>query len=163
MPPPLSPNLFCLPPPCPPLQRASAASPESSIVPNTIDMALQPSREARAIIRADPPFVLMHVNGPWGELGGVTQADAEGSALCDALRLHPSQEDQLYALAADCSVGRASSAILMTRSLADSSQPALVYFKVTHPPTPPHPSPPHPTPPHPAVTKQQTIDSISRQ
>ena len=111
-------------------------------MPNTIDMALQPSREARAIIKADPPFALMHVNGPWGELGGMTQADAEGSALCDALRLHPSQEEQLYALAADCSIGRASSAILMTRSLADPAHPALVYFKVTNqyltnPPTQP--------------------------
>jgi hypothetical protein len=99
-------------------------------VPNTIDMALQPSREARAIIKAEPPFALMHVNDPWAAQSGVTRAHAEGGALCDALRLHPSQEEQLYALAADCSIGRASSAILMTRSLTNPSQPALIYFKV---------------------------------
>jgi hypothetical protein len=38
-----------------PLQRASAISPENSIVPNTIDMALQPSREVQ-------PYLLQHRN-----------------------------------------------------------------------------------------------------
>ena len=101
-------------------------------MPNTIDMALQPSREARAIIKADPPFALMHVNDPWTTLSGVTHTDAEGTPLCDALRLHPSQEEQLYSLAADCSIGRASSAILMTRSLVDPAHPALIYLKVRY-------------------------------
>jgi hypothetical protein len=45
------------------------------------------------------------------------------------LRLHPSQEEQLYALVADCAIGRPGSAILMTRSSADPSQPALIYLK----------------------------------
>ena len=31
------------------IQRASAISPENSIIPNTIDMALQPSREVRTV------------------------------------------------------------------------------------------------------------------
>ena len=149
------------------LQRASLTSPENSITPNTIDMALQPSREARAVIKAEPPFALMHVNEAWMEMAGTSSFPGVGSnggdggggngggnggtggrsgggmggsssgpsgrmetSLCDALRLHPSQEEQLYTLAADCSIGRAGSAILMTRCLVDPSHPALICFKV---------------------------------
>jgi hypothetical protein len=161
------------------LQRASLTSPENSITPNTIDMALQPSREARAVIKAEPPFALMHMNEAWIDMAGTAAAAAASAttststastgagagagaggsdnrsgdrsenrtdergrpvlgsdptpreaSLCDALRLHPSQEEQLYTLAADCSIGRAGSAILMTRCLIDPSHPALIYFKV---------------------------------
>jgi hypothetical protein len=112
------------------LQRASAISPESSIVPNTIDMALQPSREARAIIKAEPPFAMMHVNEPWTNLSGLRQSDVEGRPLSDVLRLHATQEEQMYALAADCSIGRAGSAILMTHNRLSPTEPSLIYLKV---------------------------------
>ena len=36
----------------------------------------------------------------------------------------------MYALAADCSIGSAGSAILMTHSRAAQGEPALVYLKV---------------------------------
>ena len=37
----------------------------------------------------------------------------------------------MYALAADCSIGSAGSAILMTHSRAAQGEPALIYLKVT--------------------------------
>ena len=102
------------------LQRASAVTPENSIVSNTIDMALQPTREARAIMQAEPPFTLIHVNEHWvaqsGGQQGKASSDNRGDAslfggssssssilppmdtskpLCDALRLHPSQDEQV--------------------------------------------------------------------
>ena len=100
------------------LQRASAVTPENSIVSNTIDMALQPSREARAIMQAEPPFTLIHVNEHWvtqsGGHRGKATSDSRGNilhmggsssgilpsmdtsrSLCDALRLHPSQDEQV--------------------------------------------------------------------
>jgi hypothetical protein len=80
------------------LQRASAIRPENSIVPNTIDMAIQISKEARAIIRADPPFSIMHVNEAWTYLSGVPQGETESRPLSDSLRLHASQEEQIYIL-----------------------------------------------------------------
>ena len=42
------------------------------------------------------------------------------------------QEEQMYALAADCSIGSAGSAILMTHSKQASGEPALLYLKVSH-------------------------------
>ena len=40
------------------------------------------------------------------------------------------QEEQIYALAADCSIGSAGSAILMTHSRTAQKEPALIYLKV---------------------------------
>lgn len=40
------------------------------------------------------------------------------------------QEEQMYALAADCSIGSAGSAILMTHSRSAQGEPALIYLKV---------------------------------
>lgn len=42
------------------------------------------------------------------------------------------QEEQMYALAADCSIGSAGSAILMTHSRAALGEPALIYLKVNN-------------------------------
>ena len=56
------------------LQRASGISPESSIVPNTLEMALQPSREARAILRNHVPgHACILVNEAWTHMIGHTQ------------------------------------------------------------------------------------------
>jgi hypothetical protein len=135
--------------------------------------------QARAIIKAEPPFAIMHINEPWTALSGLSQAEAEGRPLSDSLRLHSSQvrhwsfnyahscnhieswasvilcqfflnsymstlqhnhptallliflqEEQMYALAADCSIGSAGSAILMTHSRSAQGEPALIYLKV---------------------------------
>ena len=56
------------------------------------------SREARAIVKAEPHFALMHINDTWASLSG--QGGSGGAmdgtvALGDALRLHPSQEEQV--------------------------------------------------------------------
>lgn len=75
------------------MQRATAISPETSIVPNTIEMALQPSTEvskssarhircitttfalyqARAIVKTEPPFLVVHINEAWTDLSGHSQ------------------------------------------------------------------------------------------
>lgn len=47
-----------------------------------------------------------------------------------ALPLCYLQEEQMYALAADCSIGSAGSAILMTHSRSAQGEPALIYLKV---------------------------------
>jgi hypothetical protein len=47
--------------------------------------------QARAIIKAEPPFAIMHINEPWTALSGLSQAEAEGRPLSDSLRLHSSQ------------------------------------------------------------------------
>jgi hypothetical protein len=49
------------------------------------------SLQARAIIKAEPPFAIMHINEPWTALSGLSQAEAEGRPLSDSLRLHSSQ------------------------------------------------------------------------
>lgn len=46
------------------LQRCSKIPPEMSIVPNSLDMALQPSHTAQVILEAVSPFVTLHVNRP---------------------------------------------------------------------------------------------------
>ena len=55
-------------------------------------------RKARAIIKAEPPFAIMHINEPWTALSGLSQAEAEGRPLSDSLRLHSSQVTSLYPL-----------------------------------------------------------------
>ena len=53
--------------------------------------------------------------------------------LCSIVLFCPVlQEEQMYALAADCSIGSAGSAILMTHSKQASGEPALLYLKVSH-------------------------------
>jgi hypothetical protein len=47
--------------------------------------------QARAIIKAEPPFAIMHINEPWTAISGLTQSEAEGQNLSDILRLHSTQ------------------------------------------------------------------------
>ena len=51
--------------------------------------------QARAIIKAEPPFAIMHVNEPWTAMSGLTQAEADGLPLGSALRLHTTQVTML--------------------------------------------------------------------
>jgi hypothetical protein len=120
-------------------QRASGVSPENSIIPNSIEMAVQPSREARSVVNAEPPFAIAHANEAWVALTGGVKSEG-GSGLCDVLQLHPSQDEQLYALAADCSIGRPGSAVVIAVSEAaaragqsptEAEHLRLIYLKVT--------------------------------
>lgn len=112
------------------LQRAAAITPESSVIPNTVEMALQGSKEARAIMKSDPPFPVLHINAAWTELSGIPQSEAEDMPLSEVLRLMPSQFENLYALVAKCSAGQAGSAVLITHCAISPEQPALVYLKM---------------------------------
>lgn len=112
------------------LQRAAAITPETSVIPNTVEMALQGSKEARAIMKSDPPFPVLHINAAWTELSGIPQSEAEDMPLSEVLRLMPSQFENLYALVAKCLVGQAGSAVLITHCPITPEQPALVYLKM---------------------------------
>ena len=52
--------------------------------------------QARAIIKAEPPFAIMHVNEPWTAMSGLTQSEADGLPLGTSLRLHSTQVRMLY-------------------------------------------------------------------
>jgi len=112
------------------LQRAAAITPESSVIPNTVEMALQGSKEARAIMKSDPPFPVLHINAAWTELSGIPQSEAEDMPLSEVLRLMPSQFENLYSLVAKCLVGQAGSEVLITHCPITPEQPALVYLKM---------------------------------
>jgi hypothetical protein len=112
------------------MQRASALSPEASIIPNTINMALQPSREARVITKSHAPLSVIHINEAWTEKTSVTQSEAEGLPLGQVMSIMSSQEDQLNALATNCLAGRAGSALLLTHCRVAPGKVALVYLKM---------------------------------
>mmetsp|Transcript_27455 Transcript_27455/g.46070 ORF Transcript_27455/g.46070 Transcript_27455/m.46070 type:complete len:479 (-) Transcript_27455:362-1798(-) len=104
------------------LQRAAAISPESSIVPNTLDMALQPSKECQAIVKAVMPYPVLHINEAWTNLTGSSQSAAEGMILSQALRVYPFQNNLIFRLAADCVLGRAGSTIFMSNDASHKSE-----------------------------------------
>jgi PAS domain-containing protein len=60
------------------LQRFPGFSSTSTIVPNTIEMALTESSEARAILSSFPPYPILFVNNAWAAQTGYSQMDAEG-------------------------------------------------------------------------------------
>lgn len=59
---------------------------ESLVVPNGLEMALQPNPEARVITLADPPYSIVSVNEGFVRLAKYTQLDAEGKTVDDLLR-----------------------------------------------------------------------------
>jgi len=58
---------------------------ESLVVPNGLEMALQPNPEARVITLADPPYSIVSVNEGFVRLAKYTQLDAEGKTIDDLL------------------------------------------------------------------------------
>lgn len=50
-------------------------------IPSAIDVALQPSDQARVITEAYPPFHIVHVNDAWSQLCGFTADDVLGKTL----------------------------------------------------------------------------------
>ncbi|CAM9212181.1 unnamed protein product, partial [Sphacelaria rigidula] len=57
------------------LQRACGGG-EFKVVPNTLEAALQPSRYARVVCSAQPPFWITHANHAWSRLMGHSEEEA---------------------------------------------------------------------------------------
>ena len=93
-------------------------------------MAMQNSKEARAIVCSDPPFPVLHINAAWTELSGVSQEKAEAIPLSEVLKILPSQFEHFYDLIANCIEGQAGSAVLITQCPFTPDQPTLVYLKM---------------------------------
>jgi hypothetical protein len=98
------------------LQRISDILPECSIVPNTLDMALQLCKDGQAILKASAPFLVLHVNDAWTRMNGHTQRDAEGVPFAAVLRSFEFQNDSIHQLAQNCSRGSPGSSILMVHN-----------------------------------------------
>lgn len=98
------------------LQKASSISPESNIAPNTLDMALHPSKEARVIMLAEPPYRVLVVNDAWTRQNNIPQSQIEGKSFCQELGTSLSQRETLIHLAADCAAGRPGSAVVMAQT-----------------------------------------------
>jgi PAS domain-containing protein len=73
------------------LERSSGNEDDAHIVPNSLEMALQPSIEARAITTAKPPFRIVSVNEAWTQATKYSQMDVEGKelSLLDGKRTDP--------------------------------------------------------------------------
>jgi len=59
------------------LGRASGNEAVAEIIPNSLEMSLQPTDEARVITEAKPPFSIVSVNSLWTKLTKFTQLDVE--------------------------------------------------------------------------------------
>lgn len=97
------------------LQRVSLILPENTIVPNVVDMALQPCGEARAIVHAQSPFFFFHINEAWTALTGASQVDVmEGDMPCaHAFAVHPAFQSSFDDLASSARAGRPGSRVLL--------------------------------------------------
>jgi hypothetical protein len=94
-------------------------------------MALQPTREARAIIRNYAPHhACIHVNEAWTVMLGHTQSEAEGVSLTRILRVDrdPTQSALLHSVSKDVALGRPGSAIVISGT--DTGPKSLLYLKV---------------------------------
>ncbi|CAM9400014.1 unnamed protein product [Phaeothamnion confervicola] len=65
------------------LQRSLGDGVPMPLVPNTLEMARQPSADARVITTSDPPFVIASVNEAWCDLCGFRPEEVEGRTLRD--------------------------------------------------------------------------------
>jgi hypothetical protein len=71
------------------LQRSGLMSPENSIVPNTLSMALQPSNDPRIIVRIEAPFPVVHMNEAWTNIKPSSHMLTEVQYVTDAMRAAP--------------------------------------------------------------------------
>jgi len=63
------------------LERASGNEGTAQIIPNSLEMALQPSNDARVITMAQSPFRIVSVNETWTQITNYTQMEVEGKQL----------------------------------------------------------------------------------
>lgn len=110
------------------LQKASSISPESNIVPNTLDMALHASKEARVIMLAEPPYRVLTVNDAWTRQNNITQSQIEGKSFCQELGTSLSQRETLIQLAADCAACRPGSAVVMAQTAGHGNSKSLLLY-----------------------------------
>jgi len=99
-------------------------------VPNTIDMALLPSKEVRAIINAKPPLNIVHVNEEWCALYNMPVSSLEGVPFCKVIAAPQPQAEQLLILANECANGKPVGAVALVHSRLDRNEPALIYLKL---------------------------------
>jgi len=63
------------------LERASGNEGTAQIIPNSLEMALQPTHDARVITMAQSPFRIVSVNEAWTQTTKYTQMEVEGKQL----------------------------------------------------------------------------------
>jgi len=80
-------------------------------VPNTLDSALEPSKEARIVTTATRPFRIEHVNGAWTKLCGYEADESIGKTL-SILQGPDTEKDQVQHIVRDAEHGHASCCVL---------------------------------------------------
>jgi hypothetical protein len=107
------------------LQKASSISPESNIVPNTLDAAMHASTEPRVLMRAEAPYRVLYVNEAWSKQSNVTQSEIEGKPFCQELHSSPSQLETLLQTVGECAGSqRPGSVVVMTAARKGCPRPA---------------------------------------
>jgi hypothetical protein len=107
------------------LQKASSISPESNIVPNTLDAAMHASTEPRVLMRAEAPYRVLYVNEAWSKQSNVTQSEIEGKPFCQELHSSPSQLETLLQTVGECARSqRPGSVVVMTAARKGCPRPA---------------------------------------
>jgi hypothetical protein len=114
------------------LQKVSCLSPQASIVPNTIDMALTPSTEPRAVMLAEAPYKIVYVSKDWTKQSKVSQSFIEGKPFCQELGISTPQYETVTQMVADCALCRPGSAVIMTQHINDNNmkEPVLLYLRL---------------------------------
>lgn len=109
------------------IQRATIIQPATNILPNTLAVALQASKEARCIVKAEIPSPVIHVNDAWTKLNGYSQFDTEGKSLFEILEVVDSQQEHFYAMLAECADGFPTSSVLVKKG----HELSLFYLKLS--------------------------------
>lgn len=112
------------------MQKASSISPECSIVPNTVDMAIIPNIEPRAVMLAEPPYRIVFINDAWTQQCQISQSGIESRPFCQELGTSLSQRETLIQLAADCASCRPGSAVVMAQSKTSPKMNLLFYLRL---------------------------------
>ena len=99
------------------LQQMGAINADAIFVPNSIDMAMRQSKEARALLHSSPPYIVNHINEAWTSLTKTLQSEGQGKSILNLLPVVESQLAQYEASLKSCSAGKACSIILMTPTL----------------------------------------------
>ncbi|CAN0258208.1 unnamed protein product [Hapterophycus canaliculatus] len=94
------------------LQKVIGEEKGMPIVPNTPGGACQPSREARVIMTATPPFTVVRCNESWTKLCGYSQESIQGQTL-KAIQGPCTDAKALVALKKEIQSGRATSSLLL--------------------------------------------------
>jgi len=108
------------------IQRATILQPATNVLPNTIAVALQASKEARCIVKAGVPSTVIHVNDAWTKLNGYSQFDTEGKSLFEILEIVDCQREHFHSMLAECADGFPTSTVLIKKG----TELSLFYLKL---------------------------------